>query len=143
VRNVFKPTQVRSEPLVINGLQATHFTGARQNTAGQAQSLEATVVSAPGGNYLLQVSAKDAQALERARNQLREAEGSFRAMTTQDRSAARPWGLKTVPYPKGGFAELAITSPIANPEKQLRLINGYYTGGEPKVGQAVKVIEGM
>jgi predicted Zn-dependent protease len=143
VRNVFKPTQVRSEPLVINGLQATHFTGARQNTAGQAQSLEATVVSAPGGNYLLQVSAKDAQALERARNQLHEVEGSFRAMTTQDRSAARPWGLKTVPYPKGGFAELAITSPIANPEKQLRLINGYYTGGEPKVGQAVKVIEGM
>ncbi|MEY3125030.1 MAG: hypothetical protein RLZZ573_1550, partial [Pseudomonadota bacterium] len=45
--------------------------------------------------------------------------------------------------PKGGFAELAKTSPIANPEKQLRLINGYYAGGEPRVGQLVKVVEAL
>lgn len=144
LRNVLKPTQGRTEPVVINGLQATRFTGARQNAQGQVQALEATVVSGPGDrNYLLQSSAKDAQALQRARSQLREAEGSFRALTAQDRSAARPWVLKTVPYPKGGFAELAQTSPIANPEKQLRLINGYYGGGEPKVGQLVKVVVGL
>jgi hypothetical protein len=51
--------------------------------------------------------------------------------------------LKTEAYPKGGFAELARTSPIANPEKQLRLINGYYGGGEPKVGALVKVVDGV
>jgi len=28
-----------------------------------------------------------------------------------------------------------------NPEQQLRLINGLYTGGEPKPGQLVKVVE--
>ena len=62
-------------------------------------------------------------------------------MTPQDRSAARPWVIKTVAYPRGGFAELARTSPIANPEKQLRLNNGYYTGGEPKPGQLVKIVD--
>ena len=142
IRNLIKPSQGRTETMVINGLQATRFTGARQNAQGQAQAVEATVVSGPDeSNYVLLVSAKDAAALQRARSQLREAEGSFRAMTPQDRSAAKPWVIKTVAYPRGGFAELARTSPIANPEKQLRLINGYYTGGEPKPGQLVKIVD--
>jgi predicted Zn-dependent protease len=46
-----------------------------------------------------------------------------------------------VPYPRGGFAELAKSSPIARPEQQLRLINGFYAGGEPAPGQLVKVID--
>jgi predicted Zn-dependent protease len=144
LRNVLKPTQGRTEGAVINGLQATRFTGTRKNAQGQTQAIEATVVSGPANNnYLLALNAKDAPALQRARPQLREAEGSFRALTAQDRSAAKPWVLKTVAYPKGGFAELARTSPIANPEKQLRLINGYYTGGEPAVGQLVKVVDAL
>lgn len=142
IRTLLKPTDGRTESAVINGLQATRFAGTRQNAQGQAQTVEATVVTGPGTNsYLLQWGAKDAQALQRARAALREAEGSFRAMTAQDRNAARPWVLKTVPYPRGGFAELARTSPIENPEKQLRLINGYYSGGEPNAGQLVKVVE--
>lgn len=144
LRNVLKPTQGSTQPAVINGLKATRFSGARKNDQGQVQNLEATVVSGPNArNYLLLLSAKDAQALQRARTQLQEAEGSFRALSAQDRSAARVWVLKTVAYPKGGFAELARTSPIASPEKQLRLINGYYAGGEPKVGELVKVVDGM
>ncbi len=141
IRNVLKPTQGRTEATSINGLQATRFSGVRQNAQGKTQALEITLVTGPGANtYLLQSSAKDAAALQRARAQLREAEGSFRALTEQDRNAARPWAIRTVPYPKGGFAELAKSSPIERPEQQLRLINGYYGGGEPKVGQLVKVI---
>jgi predicted Zn-dependent protease len=140
VRNVLKPTQGRAENLSINGLQATRFTGARQNAQGQAQSFVATIVSGPGGNYLMQYNAKDAQALARARSQMQEVEGSFRAMTAQDKAAAKPWVVRTAPYPKGGFAELARQSPLANPEKQLRLINGYYSGGEPKTGQMIKIV---
>jgi predicted Zn-dependent protease len=144
IRNVLKPTQGRSEAVVINGLKATRFSGARQNAQGQVQVVEATVLSGPNdATYLFQSSAKDAQALQRARPALREAEGSFRAMTAQDRIAAKPWAIRTVAFPKGGFAELAKTSPIANPEKQLRLINGYYAGGEPRVGQLVKVVEAL
>jgi predicted Zn-dependent protease len=141
VRNLLKPTQGKLEPTTINGLQATRFTGARAGANGSVTALEATVVTGPGDRvYLLQFSAKDANALARARAGLREAEGSFRALTAQDRSAARPWTLKAVPYPKGGFAELAKSSPIARPEQQLRLINGFYSGGEPPVGQLVKIV---
>ena len=68
------------------------------------------------------------------------ADESVRALTAADRLAAKPWVLQTVAYPKGGFAELAKTAPLANPEQQLRLINGYYGGGEPKVGQTVKAV---
>lgn len=141
IRNLFKPSQGQTEVLRINGLAATRFAGMRQTAQGQTQTLEATLVSGPGEQtYMLQYSAKDAPALQRARAQLREAEGSFRALTAQDRRAARPWVIDTVAYPKGGFAELAKASPIANPEQQLRLINGYYGGGAPKPGQLVKVV---
>jgi predicted Zn-dependent protease len=141
VRNLLKPTQGRLEPTTINGLQASRFTGARAGANGSSVPVEATVINGPGDRvYLLQSTAKDANALARARAGLREAEGSFRALTAQDRAAARPWVIKTAPYPKGGFAELAKNSPIARPEQQLRLINGYYGGGEPAVGQLVKVV---
>lgn len=144
IRALLKPTQGRTEATTLNGLQATRFAGARTASNGQTQALEATVVTGPRDTiYLLQTSAKDANALQRARAQVREVEGSFRALTAQDRAAARPWGIKTAPYPKGGFAELAKNSPIARPEQQLRLINGYYGGGEPKVGQLVKVVDSL
>ena len=144
IRSLLKPTQGRTEATTLNGLQATRFAGARTASNGQTQALEATVITGPGDTiYLLQTSAKDANALQRARAQVREAEGSFRALTAQDRTAARPWGIKTVAYPKGGFAELAKNSPIARPEQQLRLINGYYGGGEPKLGQLVKVVDSL
>ncbi len=146
VRNVLAPTSGRVEPLTLNGLPATHVVGVRSNEQGQPQPFEATIVSGPGAqNYLLGYAAKDGQAMQRAYRQMREAEGSFRALTTADRAAARPWVVRTVPYPAGaggGFASLAKKSPLAPaPEQQLRLINGVYGGGEPKAGQWVKVVE--
>lgn len=141
IRELLKPTQGRTEATQINGITATRFTGVRQNAQGQAQPVEATVLSGPGDtSYLLQSAAKSAAALQRARPALRAAENSFRPLSTQDKAAARPWVLKLVTYPRGGFGELARTSPIASPEQQLRLINGYYGGGEPKPGQLVKVV---
>ena len=142
IRNLLKPDQGRSDRLLINGLQATRFVGARQTAQGQPQAIEATVVSGPGNTtYLLAYAAKDAAALQRARRQLQEAEGSFRAMAAADRAAARPWILRTVSYPRGGFAEMARISPLDSAEQQLRLINGFYGGGEPRAGQLVKVVE--
>lgn len=143
IRNVIKPEQGRVERLTLNTLPATHLVGTRRNTQGQSQRIEATVVTGPSAqHYLLVYASKDAAALQRASTGLREAEASFRAMTPADRAAARPWGLKLVPYPKGGFAQLARQSPLRPlPEQQLRLINGHYTGGEPPVGQTVKVVE--
>jgi predicted Zn-dependent protease len=144
LRNGFKPTQGKSEPASINGLQATRFNGARQDAQGQTQTVEVTLVSGPDSKiYVLQPAAKDAATLQANRAALRVAEGSFRAMTVQDRAAAKPWSIKLLPYPRGGFAELAKRSTLPNAEPQLRLVNGMYGGGEPKPGQLVKVVEAI
>jgi predicted Zn-dependent protease len=141
IRKLLKPSQGRTERLTINGLQATRFVGSRATNQGQ-QPLEATLVTGPRGTVFVMVPAgKNAAALQQARPGLAQAQGSFRAMTAQDRTAARPWTLRTTAYPAGGFAQLAQRSPLPQAEAQLRLINGFYGGGAPGVGQLVKVVE--
>ena len=143
LRNVVKPTGGNSERRSLNGLSATHFSGSVRSEQGQSSAVNLTLVSGPGGrNYLLQYAGKDAAALQRASVQMAEAEGSFRALTAADRVAGRPWVVKTVSFPRGGFVELAKSSPLmTRAESQLRLINGAFGGGvEPKVGQVVKVV---
>ena len=147
IRNVLKPDKGTVARTALNGLSATHVVGSRSNEQGQAQSFEVTVVSGPNGqNYLIGYVAKDADSKQRAYRQMQEAEATFRAITAADRAAARPWAIKTLPYPRGGFASLARQSPLgSNPEQQLKLINGVYGGGggggEPPPGQWVKVVE--
>jgi predicted Zn-dependent protease len=143
IRNVLMPDKGRIEKLALNGLSASHFVGSRSNDQGQPQTFELTIVTGPNAqNYLLGYAAKDADARQRAYRQIKEAEGSFRALTAADRAAARPWSIKTTPYPRGGFAQLARQSPLPMyAEQQLKLINGVYGGGEPQPGQLVKVVE--
>lgn len=144
IRNLFKPVQGQSQRLALNGLSATHFSGAVRNEQGQQRGIEVTVVSGPANrHYAMLYAAKDANALQSAQAGLREAEGSFRALTAADRTAARPWVVKAVPMPAGGFAQLAKRSPLPrHAEQQLRLINGVYGNGkDPAPGQLVKVVE--
>ena len=142
LRNVFKPTQGRTERLQLNGLEATHFTGQVRDAQGQAQAIELTLVTGPAGRaYALTAGARDAAAQQRARPGLREAEASFRPLTAADRSAARPYVLRSLPLPAGGLAELARRSPLPQAERQLRLLNGVYAGGELRPGQLVKAVE--
>jgi predicted Zn-dependent protease len=152
IRNALKPVDGRTERRTLNGMAATHFSGTVRNSQGQTGTVNLTLVSGPGGRtYLLRGAGTDAAALQRARAGLAEAESSFRALTPADRTAARPWVIKSVPYPRGGFAELARSSPLgassgSRAEAQLRLINGVYGGegtpasAEPKPGQLVKVV---
>jgi predicted Zn-dependent protease len=143
IRNVIKPTEGRSEARSLHGLAATHFKGSVRNEQGQTQGVTVTLVTGPGGrNYLMQYAAKDAAALQRASAQMVEAEASFRALTAADRAAAKPWSVKTVAYPRGGFAELARSSPLpTRAEAQLKLMNSAYGAStEPKPGQQVKVV---
>ena len=142
IRNAFKPLSGRSERATLNGLPVTHFSGQRAGAQGRAEPLVLSVVSGPGRNrFVLVWSGKDLAAQQRAQSQLIEARNSFRPMTTADQTEARPWTLRSVPYPAGGFAELARRSPLEAAEQQLRLINGVYGGGEPRPGQLVKVVE--
>ena len=131
------------ERRTINGLQATHFDGVVRDAQGGTQAAAATVVTGPGARlYLLGYAARDLSALQRARSQLREAESSFRPLSSADRAAARPWQIRMVAFPAGGFAALARSSPLgAEAESQLRLLNGVYAGGQPAVGQLVKVVQ--
>lgn len=143
IRKLFNPQQGRMEQRSLNGFSATHFVGNRRTQQGQIQNIVATLVNGPGNHqYVMLYASKDGNTLQRARGQLQQAESSFRAMTASERQSVRPWVLRTVPYPRGGFAELAKRSPLSgNAEQQLRLINGVYGGGEPKAGQLVKVVE--
>ncbi len=144
IRNLVKPSEGRVDKRSVNGLQATHFNGARRNAQGQAQPVQLTLVTGPGArNYLVLYTARDAAALQRSAPAMAEAESSFRALSASDRLAAKPWQLRSVPLPRGGFAELARSSPLPVGQAlgQLRLLNAVYGGGaEPAVGQLVKVV---
>ncbi|WP_374593615.1 M48 family metalloprotease [Aquabacterium sp.] len=144
MRKLVQPVGGRTEPRTLNGLSATHFAGPVRGDQGGSRNVVLTVVGGPGEHvFLLQYAAKDAPAMQRSIAGLREAEGSFRAMTPADRAAAKPWAVKTKPFPRGGFVELARSSPLPNQaEARLRLLNGAYAGGpEPKPGQLVKVVD--
>ncbi len=139
---LLKPETLQSAPAKINGLSASRYSGVRRNSQGQAQAFQATIVDGPKGQpYLLMPAAKDANALKASTAGLQAAEQSFRALTEADKAAARPWRLQTLPFPAGGFAQLAKQSPLDEAaELQLRLINGYYGGGAPKTGELVKAV---
>ncbi len=142
IRNVLKPTGGTTERLVVSGMQATQFTGTRANAQGQAEAVEATIINGPKDQrYILLWSGRDAGALQRARAQMRQARDSFRPLSSSESAQVRSWNLRTAPFPSGGFAELARRSPLDDAERQLRLINGYYGGGQPATGQQVKVVE--
>jgi len=142
IRNLIKPSQGNSERLTLNGLAATRFVGRRVNAQGQAQAVDATLVTGPGSLiYLLRPVARNVAVLQSARAALEQAQGSFRAITAAERARAKPWVLQTATFPSGGFAQLARRSPLPDAERELRLINGHYAGGAPAVGQLVKVID--
>jgi predicted Zn-dependent protease len=125
----------------INGMAATHYSGTRRDDQGRSQPLEATVVGGPGGhNVVFVYSATDASALRNAYGGLRDTEASFRPLSAADRAAARPWTLRLVPLPRGGFAELARSTPVPHAVSQLRLLNGAYSGAEPPPGTMVKTV---
>lgn len=144
IRNVVKPVDGRTEKATLHGLSATRFNGTIRNQQGQARPLALTLVTGPGGRtFWLQSAGRNAEAQRRAQAALAEAESSFRPLTAADRAAAKPWTVQAVPFPRGGFAELAKSSPLPpeRAEAQLKLMNGVYGGGaDPKPGALVKVV---
>ena len=141
IRKLVNPVTGRAERAQINGLAATRFIGTVAGKNGQSQNTELTLITSPLGNVFLFIhAAKDAATLQRSRAQMLETENTFRALTVADKAAARPWAVRSAVMPRGGFAELAKSSPLANPEQQLRLINGVYPAGDIKPGMAVKTV---
>ena len=141
IRKLINPSTGRAERVQINGLDATRFTGTVTGKNGQAQNTELTLITGPQGAVFIFIHAgRDATSLQRSRAQMLETENTFRALTAADKAAARPWMVRSAVMPRGGFAELARTSPLANPEQQLRLINGVYPAGNVQPGLPVKTV---
>jgi predicted Zn-dependent protease len=142
VRNGLKIDSPRLDRYSVNGLAAAHVVGLQRDRQGNATPVEATIVSGPGErHYVLVYGAANAQALERNRRGLQEAESSFRPLSAAERGSARPWTLHAVPLPPGGLPELARRSPLPHAEQQLRLLNGVYAGGAPAPGRPVKTVD--
>ncbi len=140
LRNYIKADQGRSEKTSFNGLDATRFTGTRRDAQGQQLPAELELVTGPNNVIFLMIHAgKDPAAVQRARPSFNDITATFRALSEADKAAAKPWAIKLAPFPKGGFSDLAKGSSLSLAEQQLRLINGFYNGGEPKVGTLVKV----
>ena len=141
IRKLVNPTTGRTEQLQINGLAATRFSGTVSGKNGQSQGTELTLITSPQGAVFVFIhAARDAATLQRSRSQMLETENTFRALTAADKAAAKPWVMRSAVMPRGGFAELAKTSPLANPEQQLRLINGVYPSGDVQPGLPVKTV---
>lgn len=139
IRQALKPSGGKITRGQINGMEATHFVGTAQLASGKPQSVETTLVTGPRQTvYLMVYLWSDAAARERAMPGLMATEKSFRAMTTADRAAARPWQVRSVPMPRGGFAELARQSVL--PVSRLQLLNGVWGREDPPVGQMVKIV---
>ena len=143
IKNTLHPVDGRAQPRSVNGLAATHFAGVVRNSKGQQANARVTIVTGPNNrHYLLQYAARNTAALQQALAQMGEAEASFRPLSAAERQAARPWAVRIVPMPAGGFAELARRSPLTSmAEQQLRLMNGAYDGAAaPSPGQRIKII---
>jgi predicted Zn-dependent protease len=143
LRDRLKAEQGRVERLTLGGgLAATHFVGQRRTEQGALAPIDVTLVTGPGQRpYLLQYAASDANAQQRAQAGLREAALSFRVLNAADRAAAKPWVLRSVPMPRGGFAQLVRSSPLTeHSEQQLRLLNAS-GGSEPAPGTLIKTVE--
>ncbi len=92
--------------------------------------------------FLFNGMAQNDEAARKALAGMREALRSFRAISAQERSRARPLTVRLLRADAGTrFRSLARTSPLGqNSEGYLRLINGLYPTGDPSLGALIKVI---
>lgn len=142
IRTIFKPQSGRVERTTINGSPATHFSGTARTRQGQIVPIEATVLTFNNQQFLLQQLYKNAAALNRSREELRAVISSFHAITVDEKKLARPYRIRIVAQSPGrNFATLAKESALHSyAEQQLRLLNGYYPGGEAPAGRMIKVV---
>jgi predicted Zn-dependent protease len=146
IDTLLSPAEGRSFARRVGGFEATHFVGSRRR-GDVLQPLRSTVVTGPGGRFfLIDYTARDPEALQRALKPMEAAERSFRRITEADRRAAQPWRVRSARMGPGGFAELAKATPLGDKaEATLRLLNGLYgvpagEVAEPAVGSRVKTV---
>lgn len=93
--------------------------------------------------YILQAQAKARGGLSAHRNEIFGTVRSFHTLTAEERKQVRPLSIRVIHVRAGEtYAKLAQGSPLGkSAESYLRLINAQYPDGEPRAGQAVKIVE--
>jgi predicted Zn-dependent protease len=93
--------------------------------------------------FLIAAQARTAAAFSQYQDEIQSSLMSFHAITSEERSFARPLRLRVITAQPGiTFAELARRSPLGRfAEGHLRVINGLYPAGEPVAGQPLKIVE--
>ena len=76
-------------------------------------------------------------------NQLKVIDETFAKMTEDEIAKAKGLQIKVIRFRRGmSYDELANNSPLGRyAEGKLRLLNGHYPVGEPKVGDLIKIVE--
>jgi predicted Zn-dependent protease len=93
--------------------------------------------------YILQAQAKERGGLAAYRNDVFDTVHSFHSLTADERKLVKPLGIRVITARAGDtWAGLAQGSPLGkSAESYLRLINAQYPNGEPRPGQAIKIVE--
>jgi predicted Zn-dependent protease len=122
----------------VNGNPAAFAAGALQG-----KPVLAAAINYNGGQFLLAALAKDANAYNQHRNEMKAAINSFHTLTPEERQRARPYVIRlTQAQPGTTMAQLAAQSPLGkSAEAQLRLMNDLYPAGEPRAGQMIKIVQ--
>ncbi|MCK9201986.1 MAG: M48 family metalloprotease [Gallionella sp.] len=93
--------------------------------------------------YIVQAQAKERGGLSAHRDTIFGTVRSFHALTADERKLVKPLGIRIITARPGDtYAGLAQGSPLGkSAESYLRLMNAQYPDGEPRPGQAIKIVE--
>ena len=93
--------------------------------------------------YQVLIAGKDGNALNKHDSAGLNTIKSMRQLKSAERNLAKPKNIRLIRAKSGDtFAKLARKSDIEHhAEEQLRLLNGMYPEGEPKVGQLIKIVQ--
>lgn len=122
----------------VNGNPAAFAAGALQG-----RPVLAAAINHKGDQYLMAALAKDANAYNQNRNEMRAVINSFHSLTPEERKQAQPHVIRVIEAKPGTtMAQLAAQSPLGKTaEAQLRLMNDFYPMGEPRPGQMIKIVQ--
>ncbi len=122
----------------VNGNPAAFAAGAQQG-----KPVLVAAINFNNAQYLLAGMARDGTIYNQNRTVLKDSINSFRAISPQERQAARPYVIRVIQAQPGmTMAQLASQSPLgASAEGQLRLMNDLYPSGEPRPGQLLKIVQ--
>ena len=126
----------------VNGLEAFIATAPKLNSAFGPRVGRIAAVFHGENAFIVYGVAKDPEDHRRYDRKFSRTIESVRALTDTDRVLAEPLVIRVVELPEdGSLADFAQIDDVNDPDALLRLLNGFYAGGEPKPGDRIKTIQ--